>query len=120
MFDRMWRLRIVLSGALIASFWLVPITATAQDLVGFSSLTGGGSVFVFRSASRTAKRYVAAAKPTRTKTQRMASVTKLKQQYETIAQTSPKTGRMAAAGGPKPPPPTMPPKEAAKIFTGVG
>jgi len=120
MFDKSWRLRIVLSAALIASFWLVPPAAMAQDLVAFSSLTGGGSVFVFRSQARTAKRYVATAKPTRTKAQRMESVSRLKKQYETIARNAPKTGRMPAAGGPKPPPPTMPPKEAAKVFTAVG
>lgn len=116
----MWHVRSVIAALLIAAFWLVPVSAMAQDLVGFSSLTGGGSVFVFRSQTRTAKRYVAAAKPTRTKAQRMESVSRLKKQYETIARNAPKTGRMAAAGGPKPPPPTMPPGQAAKVFAGVG
>lgn len=116
----MRHIRGVITALLLASFWLMPIAAAGQDLVGFSSLTGGGSVFVFRSQTRTAKRYVSVAKPARTKAQRMESVVKLKKQYETIAKNGPKTGRAAAATGPKPPPPSMPPLQAAKVFAGVG
>lgn len=116
----MWHVRGVIAALLVACMWLVPISATAQDLVGFSSLTGGGSVFVFRSQTRTAKKYVPTAKPTRTKAQRMESVAKLKKQYETIAKAGPKVGRVAASTGPKPPPATMPPLQAAKVFAGVG
>jgi tetratricopeptide (TPR) repeat protein len=120
MFDKLWRFRSVFAGLVIASLCLVPPAAVSQDLVGFSSLTGSGSVFVFRSGSRTVKRAAPTAKPTRSKDRRMASVTKLKKQYETMAKTTPKAGRVKAATGPKPPPPSMPPLQAAKVFTGVG
>jgi tetratricopeptide (TPR) repeat protein len=116
----MRRMQSLLAAGVIACVLLVPPAATAQDIGGFSTLTGSGSVFVFRSAARTVKRIVSALKPSRSKEQRMAGVSKLKKQYETIARNQPKTGRAPAATGPKPPPPSMPPLQAAKVFAGVG
>src|SRR5437763_9679616 len=94
MFRKIPHFRVVFAGALIMTFWLTPLAAGGQDLVAVSSITGGSSVFVFR-AQRSVRR-VAAAKPTRTQAQRMQSVTRIKKQYETIAQTTPKPGRANA------------------------
>src|SRR5687767_9340918 len=70
----------------IAALWLSPLSITAQDLVAFSSLTGGSSVFVFRNAARAARPTVIQ-RPARSKVQRMESVSRLKRQYETLAKS---------------------------------
>jgi len=103
------------------SFWLMPIAASSQDLVAVSSITGGSSVFVFRSATRSARR-VTAAKPARTQTARIQSVSRIKKQYETIARTGPKINRASVVTPDRLPPQknTMPPAQAAKLFAGVG
>ena len=121
MFSKIRQIRIVISAFLIASFWLVPIATSAQDLVAVSSITGGSSVFVFRSGNRSARR-VTAAKPARTQTARIQSVTRIKKQYETIARTGPRTNRAAIVTPDKLPPQknTLTAAQAAKLFAGVG
>lgn len=106
---------------LIATLWLMPIAASAQDLVAVSSITGGSSVFVFRSSARSARRVVAA-KPARTQTARIQSVSRIKKQYETIARTGPRTNRAAVVSPDKLPTQrnTLPAGQAAKLFAGVG
>src|SRR5204863_9312468 len=89
MFSKIRRFQFVISAVLIAVLWLTPLAASGQDLVSYSSIASGSSVFVFRSPQRTAKR-VAAAKPVRTQAARLQTVTRIKKQYETIARTSPK------------------------------
>jgi tetratricopeptide (TPR) repeat protein len=120
MFCKIRRVRIVISLFLIAAFWLTPIAASAQDLVAVSSITGGSSVFVFRNAARSARRVTPVAKPSRTQTARIQSVARIKKQYETIAQTTPKSQRAAVVAPDRSPSPTLPPKQAAKVFAGVG
>jgi tetratricopeptide (TPR) repeat protein len=115
-------IRIAISAFLIASFWLMPIAVTGQDLVAVSSITGGSSVFVFRSAARSARRIVAVAKPARTQTARIQTVARIKKQYETIARSTSRPNRATAVEPNKLPPNrnTMSPVQAAKLFSGVG
>src|SRR5438105_1156156 len=121
MFRIIRRFKIVISATLMASFWLVPAAASAQDLVAVSSITGASSVFVFRSAGRSARRVAAVAKPARTQTARIQTVTRIKKQYETIAQTTPRPNRAAAVEPTKlPKTTTLKPAEAARVFAGVG
>lgn len=121
MFSINRQFQILVSASLVAFFWLMPIAASTQDLVAVSSITGGSSVFVFRSATRSARR-VTAAKPARTQTARIQSVSRIKKQYETIARTGPRTNRAAIVTPDKLPAQknTMKPPDAAKLFAGVG
>jgi superkiller protein 3 len=111
---------ITLRGFLAFAAWL-PFSfqsATAQDLVPVSSL-GSSSVFVFRSRP-TVKR-ITIAKPTRTKAQRMESVSRIKKQY--LAKAMPDARRakiidpnkLGPKGGKD-----LPPAQASKLFSGVG
>src|ERR1035437_5623790 len=104
---------------LVSSVWFSNLSIMAQDLVAVSSLTGGTSVFVFRSI-RTVRRVVPQAKPTRTKAQRLESAVKIKKQYET---TEARTGRTKAIEPDKLPANasrTLPAPQASKLFAGVG
>lgn len=121
MFQTFRHLQCGISTILIAAFWLTPLAASAQDLVAVSSITGGSSVFVFRSAARSARR-VAAARTVRTQTQRAQTASRVKKQYETIARTNPKQQRAAVVAPDKLPGNmrTMPAGQASKLFAGVG
>ena len=124
MFGRMRRFRIVISAFLAAAFWLTPVAATAQDLVAISSITGGSSVFVFRSSSRQTKRFISGAKPARTKLQRLESVKKIKRQFDTFAKTDPRREKAKVVDPNKLPPGaernTMAAAAVSKLFAGVG
>ena len=123
MFKKMRELRRLFTAILIAAVWLSPMSVSAQDLVPISSITGGSSVFVFRNSSRAPRRFVAAAKPNRTKAQRIESVTKIKRQYETIAKVKPNREKAAVVEPNKIPPSaerTMPAAQVSKLFAGVG
>jgi len=112
-----------LSVILLAVLWLSPIATTAQDLIAVSSITGGSSVFVFRSSSRQAKRFVTGAKPARSKAQRLETVKKIRTQYETIAKTTPRRDRAKVVDPGKLPPSaerTMPAAQVSVLFSGVG
>ncbi len=122
MFRKIRHLQFSISTVLIAAFWLLPISASAQDLVAVSSITGGSSVFVFRSSARSARRVAAVSKPARTQTARIQSVSRIKKQYETIAKTTPKVNRATIVTPDKLPPQknTLSAAQAAKLFAGVG
>ena len=116
-------LRALISALLLASFLLASTAATAQDLVPVSSLTGGSSVFVFRSARQVVRRVAPVAKPTRSKAQRLEVVVKIKKQYDTLAKITPKINRAKVVDPNKLPPNasrTLPPDQASKLFAGVG
>ncbi len=122
MFNRSWMFRAVTAAVLIAVISMSSLPVEAQDLVAVSSLSGSSSVFVFRSGSRGSKPRPVA-KPTRTKTQRLASAVKIKKQYETIAKNTTKVNRakiidpnkLGPKGGRD-----LPPAQASKLFAGVG
>ena len=103
---------------LISTIWLTSVPVAAQDLVTYSSL-GGESVFVFRSAARTAiRRSVAVTRPARTKAQQRETVASIKKQYDERVKATPQTGRATAVDpltkG------TLTGPEGAKRFAGIG
>lgn len=122
MFTNSYRLRRVMSLAIVASVLILPIAATAQDLVPVSSLSGGSSVFLYRNVARAAKRSQPVVKPTRTKAQRIETVTKLKKQYETIAKVAPKRAKSKIVDPYNMPKniKTLPADQGSRLFAGVG
>lgn len=110
--------RQTLAAVFTATLVVMPIAVPAQDLVSVNSISGMSSVFVFRSAPRV-KRFVAAAKPTRTKVQRLATVSKFKKQYEILAKVSPSPNR-AKPIDPTSNIKTIGPIEGSKRLAGVG
>ncbi len=115
-------IKVISTVMLAVSLWIVPDPSAAQDLVNFGSITGGASVFVFRSAARAAKKFVSAFKPSRTKAQRIDTVKKVRKQYETVAKVKPNRNRAQIVDPLKLPKNTrtMPAAEASKLFAGVG
>ena len=106
---------------LISAIWLTSVPAKAQDLIAVSSLTGGSSVFVFRSAARTAiRRVVSITKPARSKVQRIETVAKIKKQYETQTKSVPQANRAQVVDPSKKAPTTLSAPEASKRFAGIG
>lgn len=96
--------------------------ANGQDLVPVSDITGGSSVFVFRSSARTApKRFTARVKTQRTKAQRIETAKKVSKQYVTLAKIDPKRARSTTVDPNKMPAiGTMKAEQASKLFAGVG
>ncbi|HEX3102182.1 MAG TPA: tetratricopeptide repeat protein, partial [Pyrinomonadaceae bacterium] len=121
MTTKRWPGRSVSAILLISAMWLTSLPVSAQDLIAVSSLSGGSSVFVFRSAARSAiRRVVSVTKPVRSKAQQIETVAKIKKQYETEARTAPRTNRAAAVDPAKKAPPTLTAPEASKRFAGIG
>lgn len=121
MFTSMWKFRVTLSAILMAAFWMAAVPTGAQDLVTVGSITGSSSVFVFRSAARSVRRFVAAVKPTRTKVQRLETVKKVKKQYETIAKATPRREKSTVIDPFKLPKNirTLPAAEGSRLLAGV-
>lgn len=120
MFTKIRRFQIVISAVLIGVLWLTPLAASGQDLVSYSSIASGSSVFVFRNAPRAAKR-VMAAKPVRTQAARLQTVARIKKQYETIARTNPRPNREKIVTPDNIPRiKSLPPDKGSKLFAGVG
>ena len=121
MITKTFRGRAISTLILIFAICLSSMPAAAQDLVAVASLTGGSSVFVFRSAQRSSIRRVASVtKPVRTKAQRMETVVKIKKQYETQAKVTPPANRAKAVDPANKPPKTLSAPEASKRFSGIG
>ena len=108
---------------ILALIWCA-IPVNAQDLVQVADLAGGSSVFVFRSAARSAPRAVTQkVRPARTKTQRIETAKKVSKQYVTLAKTAPRRTRSETVreDDPRLPRiPTMPKEQASVLFAGVG
>lgn len=117
MLRKIRQFKIVISTVLLGA-----IVAGAQDLVPVSSLTGGSSVFVFRNAARTPKKFAPAVKPKRSKAQRMETVAKVKKQYETIAKVAPKRAKSKIVDPFSMPKNirTLPAAQGSILFAGVG
>lgn len=97
--------------------------ASAQELVETSSITGGSSVFVFRSARKAPPRsFVSTTRVRRAKQQRIETARRVTKQFVTIAKVTPRRARSRVVEPTKVPPTinTMPKGEASKIFAGVG
>jgi tetratricopeptide (TPR) repeat protein len=99
------------------------LVAVGQDLVPTSSLTGGSSVFVFRSASRVVRRPAAvAARPVRTKAQQMETAAKVRRQIESIARATPSRVKSDVVDPDRLPKNyrSLPAPQASRLFAGVG
>ena len=115
--------RIAISLIVCVGILATPFAGLGQGLLAISSITGGSSVFVFRSVAKVARRVVAAVKPTLSKVKRLETVVRLKKQYETTAKTTPKVNRakvvvyntaaVKSATG-------LPPEQGSKLFAGFG
>ncbi len=121
--NKMRRLKGYLGLLLIWSFSVGSFSVKAQDLVPISDITGGSSVFVFRSSRKAApKRFVTVTKTKRTKVQRVETAKRVTKQYVTIAKAAPRRTRTKTVAPTQVPVAinTMPKGEASKIFAGVG
>ena len=121
MFSKVRSFQILGSIVLIWTFVLTPVSASAQDLVAVNSITGSSSVFVFGGGARAVRR-TPAAKPTRSKAQRMDSVTRIKTQYETTAKVNPRREKAKVVDPYNLPKniKTLPAAQGSKLFAGVG
>ena len=110
--------------AVILTLLLNATPSSAQELVSVSDITGGSSVFVFRSSEKGApKKFVSKTRAVRTKSQRIETVRKVSKQYIALAKITPRRKRTEAVD------PnderlkkikTMSSQEASKLFAGVG
>lgn len=103
-------------------FGSLPING--QELVSVSDITGGSSVFVFRSSAKAAPRkFVSKARAERTKPQRSETARKVNKQFIALSKVAPRRVRTAVVKPDDPRLPkvkTMSPAEASKLFAGVG
>ena len=110
--------------ATIFTLLMGTIPARGQQLVSVSDITGGSSVFVFRTSAKAAPRkFVSRARTDRSKSQRVETARKFNKQYVALAKVAPRRTRTAAVNPDDPRLPkvkTMPASEAAKLFAGVG
>lgn len=111
-----------LAAAVLSAVALSPMTAMGQQLVSVADITGGSSVFVFRTSAKAPPRRFAA-RPQRSKESRTEGARKFNKQYVALAKVKPRRPRTAAID------PndsrmarvkTMSPGDAAKLFAGVG
>lgn len=95
-----------------------------QELVSVSDITGGSSVFVFRTSAKAAPRKsVSRTRAARTKTQRIETVKKVSKQYVALAKVTPRRARTKSVDPNDPRMAkikTMPPDQASRLFAGVG
>lgn len=98
------------------------VMAQGPDFVSVSDITGGSSVFVFRNASRSARKFSTSARSTRTRSQRLETTKKIKKQYDTLAISKPNRVRLAPVTPEKLPAAvkTLAPDKASTLFAGVG
>lgn len=114
----------ILGVGIISALLIGTVPVSGQELVAVSDITGGSSVFVFRTSSKAAPRkFVPRTRVARTKTQRMETAKKVSKQYVALAKVAPRRQRIAAVD------PndqrmvkikTMPAAEASRLFAGVG
>jgi tetratricopeptide (TPR) repeat protein len=108
---------------LMCSFLIGINPVPAQDLVPISDITGGSSVFVFRSSRKAPpKKFITVVKPRRTKIQRVETAKRVVKQSVMMAKAAPRRIRTKTVEPTKVPPTinTMPKAEASKVFAGVG
>lgn len=114
----------VLGAGVISAMLVGVVPVRGQELVSVGDITGGASVFVFRTSSKASPRkYVSRTGSARTKSQRTETARKLNKQYIALAKVNPRRQRTAAVD-PKDTRltkiKTMAPEQAAKLFAGVG
>ena len=116
--------RIFLGLAVISTLLIGTVPVRGQQVVQVSDITGGSSVFVFRTASKAAPRkFVTRARTERSKSQRVETARKFNKQYTTLAKVAPRRTRTTVVNPNDPriqKVKTMPAADAAKLFAGVG
>lgn len=112
-------MRRTISLVIISAVLWLPVSASAQDLVPISSLTGGSSVFVYRNAARAVRRPSAESKPNRTKQQRLETVAKLNKQYTATAKLHREVSKEVDPSHAKDVK-TLSPTQGAKVLAGIG
>ena len=116
--------RFLLVLAIIFTLLTGALPARGQELVSVSDITGGSSVFVFRTSAKAApRRFVSRARADRSKTQRVETARKFNKQYVALAKVTPRRTRTDVVKPDDPRLPkvkTMPAAEAARLFAGVG
>ena len=114
----------ILGGGVISTLLLASVPVRGQELVSLSDITGGSSVFVFRSSAKAAPRkFVTRPKTERSRPQRVETARKLSKQFIALSKVAPRRTRTASVRPDDPRLPkikTMPAGEAAKLFAGVG
>src|SRR5688572_14815153 len=117
-------IRVFVVLAVISTMLIGTVPAPGQQLVSVSDITGGSSVFVFRTSAKAAPRkLVTRARAERSKTQRTETARKVNKQYTALAKVAPRRTRTAAVTPDDPrirKVKSMPAAEAAKLFAGVG
>jgi tetratricopeptide (TPR) repeat protein len=115
----------VLSAVALAAAMMPWNAASAQDLVPVSDISGGSSVFVFRSSAKGApQKFVSRTRSRLSKEERRASTVRVTRQYEQLAKVAPRRSREKAVDPNNLPDAirlkTMPREEVSKLFAGVG
>lgn len=116
-----WR-KCILTLTLI-SFFCGVLPVNGQDLVAVNDISGGSSVFVFRSSSKSSpKKFVSVTKTKRTKAQRVETAKRVTKQFTTVAKVQPRRTRSKSYDPNNLPPSTntMPKDQVSRIFAGVG
>lgn len=119
------RKKTVIAIVLAPAFLLNSVPLFGQTIIPVSDITGGSSVFVFRSTPKAATaRFVTQAKSRRSKDSQIQGARKLNRQYVDLAKTAPRRARTTAVDPNTLPPQArinqMPKDQAAKLFAGVG
>jgi len=120
--NKMRRRKAAISVFLVWTFLVGCLPAGGQDLIAVSDITGGSSVFVFRTSRKAPpKRFVSTTKVVRTKAQRINTVKKVSRQFTVVAKAVPrrtreKTLEPVKLGDVA----RMTPIDAARVFAGVG
>ncbi len=114
----------IVGAGVIATLLAGVVPVKGQELVSVSDITGGSSVFVFRSSAKAAPRkFVSRTRPARTRSQRIETAKKVSKQYVTLAKVNPRRQRTDAVDPNDPRMAkikTMPADQASKLFAGVG
>lgn len=107
----------------LTGIFLGTFPVRGQELVAVSDITGGSSVFVFRSGG-TAKKFTARAKTQRTKAQRAETVKKFNKQFTTLAKVAPQRAKSVKVDpntvNATVTAPTLKADQASKLFAGIG
>lgn len=110
---------------LALAFVINSLSVSGQTIIPVSDISGGSSVFVFKSSPKAATaRFVTQAKSRRTKDSQIQGAKRLNRQYVDIAKTAPRRARTTSVDPNTLPPQAkinlMPKDQASKLFAGVG
>lgn len=114
----------IIGAAVMSALLIGSVPVSGQEVVSLTDITGGSSVFVFRTASKAAPRkFVSKTRTDRSRPQRAETARKLSKQFIALSKVAPRRTRTAVVTPDDPRLPkvkTMPAAEAAKLFAGVG